>query len=189
MPLVLEPCQSNGMVQGSAPFTVFLVEDSPAIRQRAVQMLRDQSIGVVGQAQSPKEAADGILATRPDVVVLDIQLDGGTGLEVMRAVRPVDSHIAFIVLSNNVDPAYRKLYRKLYRKEGALHFFDKSADIDPLAPTVKAVAQASALPKAPPRALPRALPARFDTRPFNPKEKPCHSPHNTPPPMSFGSHR
>lgn len=177
------------MVQGSAPFTVFLVEDSPAIRQRAVQMLRDQSIGVVGQAQSPKEAADGILATRPDVVVLDIQLDGGTGLEVMRAVRPVDSHIAFIVLSNNVDPAYRKLYRKLYRKEGALHFFDKSADIDQLAPTVKAVAQASALPKAPPRALPRALPARFDTRPFNPKEKPCHSPHNTPPPMSFGSHR
>lgn len=189
MPLVLEPCQSNGMVQGSAPFTVFLVEDSPAIRQRAVQMLRDQSIGVVGQAQSPKEAADGILATRPDVVVLDIQLDGGTGLEVMRAMRPVDSHIAFIVLSNNVDPAYRKLYRKLYRKEGALHFFDKSADIDQLAPTVKAVAQASALPKAPPRALPRALPARFDTRPFNPKEKPCHSPHNTPPPMSFGSHR
>ena len=146
------------MVQGFAPFTVFLVEDSPAIRQRVVQMLRDQSIGVVGQAQSPKEAVDGILATRPDVVVLDIQQGGGTGLEVMRAVRPVEPHIAFIVLSNNVDPAYRKLYRK----EGALHFFDKSADIDPLARTVKAVAQASALPKAPPRAplraLPRALP-------------------------------
>ena len=146
------------MVQGSAPFTVFLAEDSPAIRQRVVQMLRDQSIGVVGQAQSPKEAVDGILATRPDVVVLDIQQGGGTGLEVMRAVRPVEPHIAFIVLSNNVDRAYRKLYRK----EGALHFFDKSTDIDPLARTVKAVAQASALPKAPPRAplraLPRALP-------------------------------
>lgn len=123
MPLVLEPCQSNGMVQGSAPFTVFLVEDSSAIRQRVVQMLRDQSIDVVGQAQSPKEAVDGVLATRQDVAVLHIQLDGGTGLEVMRAV----------------------------------HFFDKSADIDPLAPTVKAVAQASAQPKAPPRVLPGAF--------------------------------
>ena len=157
MPLVLVPCQSNGMVQGSAPFTVFLVEDSPAIRQRVAQMLRDQSIDVVGQAQSPQEAVDGILATRPDVVVLDIQLDGGTGLEVMRAVRPVEPHIAFIVLSNNVDPAYRKLYRK----EGALHFFDKSADIDQLAPAVKAVAQASAQPNASPSALPRVLPGAF----------------------------
>ena len=124
MPLVLEPCKSDGMVQGSAPSTVFLVEDSSAIRQRVVQMLRDQSIDVVGQAQSPQEAVDGILATRQDVVVLDIQLDGGTGLEVMRAV----------------------------------HFFDKSADIDPLAPAVKAVAQASAQPNASPSALPRVLP-------------------------------
>ena len=124
MPLVLEPCKSNGMVQGSAPFSIFLVEDSPAIRQRVVQMLRDQSIDVVGQAQSPQEAVDGILATRQDVVVLDIQLDGGTGLEVMRAV----------------------------------HFFDKSADIDPLAPVVKAVAQASAQPNASPSALPGVLP-------------------------------
>jgi two-component system response regulator DesR len=125
------------MAQALPPVKVFLAEDSVPIRERLVQMLRNQAIDVVGQAKSPQEAVEGILATRPDVVVLDIQLEGGTGLDVMRGVRPVAPHIAFVVLSNNAGPAYRKLYRM----EGALHFLDKSADFDQLAQTVKVVAR------------------------------------------------
>ncbi len=127
------------MVKAATPIKVFLAEDSVPIRQRVAQMLRDQGIDVVGHAKSPQEAVEAILASQPDVVVLDIQLEGGTGLDVMRSVRPVAPKIAFIVLSNNAGPAYRKLYRM----EGALHFFDKSADIDQLASSVKEVAQAS----------------------------------------------
>lgn len=144
MPIRARRRNSGCMAQAPAPVEVsvkvFLAEDSTPIRERVARMLCTQGIDVVGQAKSPQEAAAGILATRPDVVVLDIQLQAGTGLDVMRAVRSAAPHIAFVVLSNNAGPAYRKLYRM----EGASHFLDKSNDFDQLAQTVKAVARTGA---------------------------------------------
>ena len=37
---------------------------------------------VVGQARTPQDSISGILAAYPDVVVLDVQLEGGSGLQV-----------------------------------------------------------------------------------------------------------
>ena len=70
-------------------------------------MLADRGISVVGAAAT-QDSIDGILAARPDVVVLDVQLEGGSGLQVLRAVHPVEPGIAFVVFSNNVGLAYRK---------------------------------------------------------------------------------
>jgi DNA-binding NarL/FixJ family response regulator len=128
------------MVQPQVPIKVFLVDDSTPIRQRVAEMLNAQAITVVGEGDSPQASIDGILATQPDVVVLDIQLHGGTGLDVLRAVRLQAPDIPFIVLSNNAGPAYRKLYRI----EGAARFLDKSADFDQLAQVIKTVSRPSA---------------------------------------------
>ena len=65
---------------------------------------------VVGEAETPQACIAGILSTRPDVVVLDVQLEGGQGLEVLRAVRCAAPQVAFVVFSNNAGPAYRKRY-------------------------------------------------------------------------------
>lgn len=111
---------------------VFLADDSAAIRQRVAEMLALSSMDVVGQAETPQGSIDGILAVHPDVVVLDHQLDGGTGLQVLRAVRRADPGIAFVVFSNNSAPAYRKRYLG----EGALRFLDKSSEFDQLAAAV-----------------------------------------------------
>lgn len=91
---------------------------------------------VVGQAETPQDSIDGILAARPDVVVLDVQLEGGSGLQVLRAVRLATPSIAFVVFSNNSGPGYRKCYLG----EGAENFLDKSSEFDQLA---HAVAKAS----------------------------------------------
>ena len=123
------------MVQPQVPIKVFLVDDSAPIRERVARMLSAQAMTVVGQGDTPQASIDGILSLQPDVVVLDIQLHGGTGLDVLRAVRLQAPHIPFIVLSNNAGPAYRKLYRM----EGAVRFLDKSADFDQLAQTIKTV--------------------------------------------------
>ena len=125
------------MDQPQSPTKVYLVDDSIPVRERVAQMLRERAIDVVGQAGAPQAAIDGILATQPDVVVLDIQLQGGTGLEVLRAVRLAAPQIAFVVLSNNSGPAYRKIYRI----EGAQRFLDKNAEFDQLAQTVLQLAQ------------------------------------------------
>ncbi len=128
------------MVKPQVPIKVFLVDDSVPIRERVAQMLSAQAMTVVGQGDTPQASIDGILALQPDVVVLDIQLHGGTGLDVLRAVRLQAPHIPFIVLSNNAGPAYRKLYRM----EGAVRFLDKSADFDQLAQVIKTVSPPTA---------------------------------------------
>lgn len=111
---------------------VFLADDSRLIRDRVTALLTAARMVVVGQASTPAGSIDGILAARPDVVVLDVQLEGGTGLEVLRAVRSAAPEIAVVVFSNNASPAYRKRYLS----DGAAAFFDKSTDFDRLAQAV-----------------------------------------------------
>lgn len=115
---------------------VFLAEDSALIRDRVTDLLQMGAMKVVGCARTPQTAIDGILAARPDVVVLDVQLKGGSGLQVLRAVRQAAPDIAFVVFSGNSDTAYRKLYLGA----GAETFLDKSTQSDQL---VQAVIKAS----------------------------------------------
>jgi DNA-binding NarL/FixJ family response regulator len=111
----------------AAPPRVFLADDSSAIRSRVADLLNARAT-VVGEAATPQACIDGILATQPDVVVLDVQLEGGTGLQVLRAVRQARPGIAFVVFSNNASAPYRKRYLG----EGASRFLDKSTEFDQL---------------------------------------------------------
>ena len=93
-------CDSNGMTAASsAPVKVFIAEDSAMIRERVAEMLEAQAMDVVGHAPTPQDSIAGILAARPDVVVLDVQLEGGSGLQVLKAVRLAHPKVAFVVFS------------------------------------------------------------------------------------------
>lgn len=140
---------SGGMFPASPAPQVFIVDDSAPVRERVAALLQSHAMTIVGEAATPQAAIDGILATRPDVVVLDVQLLGGSGLEVMRGVRHAAGRAddpAFVVFSNNAAPAYRRRYLG----EGAARFLDKSVELDQLVP---AVAQASGNGTAPPGRL------------------------------------
>jgi len=121
-------------MSNAASLKVFIADDSGPIRARVTDMLSAPAVSIVGEAETPKGCIDGILATRPDVVVLDVQLVGGQGLEVLRTVRMADPQIAFVVFSNNSGPAYRKRYLSA----GAACFLDKSTEFDQLAKAVNA---------------------------------------------------
>jgi DNA-binding NarL/FixJ family response regulator len=102
---------------------VFLVEDSDQIRDHLqAQIAKLPGVKVVGYAVSPQPAIVGILDMQPDVVVLDLNLIGGSGLDVLREVRPKAPGTLFIVLTNHADAQYRKVCMAA----GANHFFDKS---------------------------------------------------------------
>jgi DNA-binding NarL/FixJ family response regulator len=106
---------------------VFIVDDSESIRRRLTEMLaRLDGVAVVGEAASATDAIYGILRTRPDSVLLDLNLMGRTGIDVMRAVRPQVPQTVFVVLTNHAEPQYRKACAKA----GATYFLDKSADFD-----------------------------------------------------------
>jgi DNA-binding NarL/FixJ family response regulator len=105
---------------------VFIVEDSAPIRERLIGLLRDiEGVTVVGEAETAKAAVEGILRTKPDSVVLDIQLNGSSGIEVLRKIHPLAPEVVFIVLTNHSNPQYRRLYTEA----GASHFLDKTSEI------------------------------------------------------------
>lgn len=128
--------QSDAMSTASTsapPLRVFLAEDSGPVRTRIADMLGG-CVAVVGEGETPRQCIDGILEKHPDVVVLDVQLEGGQGLEVLRAVRAIDPDIAFVVFTNNALPSYRRRYLQA----GAARFLDKSLEFDQLAAAVQA---------------------------------------------------
>ena len=106
---------------------VYIVEDSPAIRSRLIESLSlIDSVCIVGEADTPAQAISGILETQPDCVVLDFQLIGGTGVEVVREIHPLKPEIAFVVITNHPNPQYRRVCIEA----GAQEFFDKSTEFD-----------------------------------------------------------
>lgn len=114
------------------PLRVFLADDSAPIRDRVAAMLSERGMAIAGEGATPADCISAILSTQPDVVVLDVQLHGGTGLQVLEAVRASAPGIAFVVFSNNAGP----VYRKRYLGAGAAGFLDKSADFPALAQAV-----------------------------------------------------
>ena len=124
------------MQYAASPPRVFLADDSELSRGRVAAMLLAQGMLVAGQADTPELAVAGILATRPDVAVLDVRFGKGTGMQVLQAVLKATQDIAFIVLSNHAETAYRVRYLRA----GATCFLDKHAEFYQIASQVQAAA-------------------------------------------------
>ena len=96
------------------------------MRERLREFLHDiEGVEVVGDAATPGDAVDGILASHPDLVLLDFQLDGGTGIDVLRGVRRRVPNVVFAVLTQHAGAQYRRACLDA----GANYFFDKMAEL------------------------------------------------------------
>ena len=111
----------------ASPVRVFVVEDSALIRKRIVaDLVSTGKFDIVGVAESEEEAVASITTLCPDIVVTDIQLKEGSGIEVVRQVRAFQ-HCpppTIFVLTNYALPEYRKKCLA----SGADDFFDKTSD-------------------------------------------------------------
>ncbi|MFC4242831.1 response regulator [Gryllotalpicola reticulitermitis] len=66
---------------------VFLVDDHEVVRRGVADLLdRERDIEVVGEADGARHAIGRILATRPDVVLLDVRLPDGNGIDLCRDI-------------------------------------------------------------------------------------------------------
>ncbi len=67
-----------------SPVRVFIVDDSPLIRKRIIENLHAMGgFDVVGFAEAEEAAVAAIVETKPDVVITDIRLKEGNGIEVV----------------------------------------------------------------------------------------------------------
>lgn len=70
------------------PRRIFLVDDHPMLRLGLRQLIElDPALQVTGEADSGAEALAAVAATPPDLVVLDNNMAGMTGLETLRKLR------------------------------------------------------------------------------------------------------
>ena len=95
-------------------------------------------VQVVGQATTASIAIAKIRALAPDVAIIDLALENGTGFDVIRALgEDDDSRPVVVVLSNFATQRYREEAERL----GADYFFDKSTEILRLLETIGAIGQ------------------------------------------------
>jgi len=108
---------------------LFLVENSPPLVRRLTEMLSAlPGVVLVGHAASAKQAIEEILRHRPQVVLLDLDLDQGTGFQVLAAVRDEAPEIDTYMLTNYVSGPLRAAAARL----GAKGFYDKTAELPAL---------------------------------------------------------
>lgn len=117
----------DSVTPGSGRITVFLVDDSPVVRERLTALLSELTgVEVVGQADLAFEAIESIRKLRPSVVVLDISMPGGSGTQVLEANQRDRPGPMIIVLTNFANDHYRQRCFEL----GADYFFDKSTEFE-----------------------------------------------------------
>lgn len=111
--------------------TCFLVEDSPVIQQNLVATLEEMlPMRVVGIREDESSAVAWIGQSdhQCDLMIIDVFLKSGSGLEVLRRARLLRPDSRLVVLTNYATPDMRKRAQQL----GADRVFDKSAELDEL---------------------------------------------------------
>jgi two-component system response regulator DevR len=83
---------------------VFLLDDHEVVREGVRSLLEsDPGIEVVGEASTAAEALTRIPLARPDVAILDVRLEDGSGIEVCRDVRSALPEVACLMLTSYAD--------------------------------------------------------------------------------------
>lgn len=83
---------------------VFLVDDHEIVRHGIAALIDVQpDLTVVGEAGTVREALARIPATLPDVVVLDLRLPDGDGIQLCRAIRSAQPDIRCLILTAHDD--------------------------------------------------------------------------------------
>lgn len=113
---------------------VLVVEDDPAIREGLVDALGFQGHRVL-QADTAPAAAEAALRSRCDLVLLDLMLPGGDGLQVLREVRRVKPRLPVIIITARGREADRVRGLQL----GADDYVVKPFEIDELLARIQAL--------------------------------------------------
>jgi len=87
--------------------TVLVVDDHPLMRQGLALLINQQQDMVVcGEAEEAQAAMQAIARQKPDILILDISLNGPDGLEVLKSIRASDPGLPVLILSMHDEAIY-----------------------------------------------------------------------------------
>ena len=104
---------------------MLIVDDNMRFVERMIGLLDEaKNIGYINVANDYQEATRIIDEERPDVILLDINLPGKNGIEILKLIRNSGKPSHVIMVTNHADEYYRAQCEEI----GADHFLDKSID-------------------------------------------------------------
>lgn len=113
-----------------------IVDDHGIVRQGLRALLNQPGIEVVGEAESGSEAIRLAQTLQPDVMLLDIRMKDGDGLQSLPQIKAVSPHTSVIILTTYANPAY--LARAI--SGGAAGYLSKETNPDHIVRAVRAAA-------------------------------------------------
>jgi len=117
---------------------VFLIDDSPKVIERLQEMIAPiPGVELVGYAADIPGALRVFRTKCPDVVVLDLHLPGGNGIQVLQTIKKEKPETVVIVLTNCAFPQYEKKCAEA----GAHSFLDKSKDFGRVPRVIQALSR------------------------------------------------
>jgi two-component system, NarL family, invasion response regulator UvrY len=114
---------------------ILLVDDHAVVRAGVRRLLASEVDVLILEANSSQEALDIYRRERPDLVVLDLNLIGSSGLELIRRLVQVDKSSKILVLSMHSEPVYAARALQV----GARGYVSKSASADEFVDAVRQV--------------------------------------------------
>ncbi|HEU4415626.1 MAG TPA: response regulator transcription factor [Candidatus Angelobacter sp.] len=86
---------------------VFVVDDHPIVRQGLALMINAESdLMVCGEAEEAQTALQSIVESKPDILIIDISLNGPDGLELVKHVRTLFPELPILILSMHDEATY-----------------------------------------------------------------------------------
>ncbi len=115
---------------------ILVVDDHAVVREGVRRLLATISGAEIHEAATSQDALSLSRSVNPDIVVLDISLDGSSGLELLRRLKAENSAQRIVMFTMHSEPSYAM--RAL--KAGAAGYVSKSADTGELVTAVKKIA-------------------------------------------------
>lgn len=116
---------------------ILVVDDHAVVRQGVVRLLQAIPNSEFREAETPDDGYESWAAEKPDVTVLDINLRGGSGLELLRRIRAADERANIVIFSMYTDA----VYANSARRAGAIGYVSKSAPAGELLTAVRNAAR------------------------------------------------
>lgn len=116
---------------------ILIADGAAIVRERlSLRVSEISRVEVVGQAKDKGEAISLFDLTEPDAVILDVQMPGGGGFDVLRYVKGRRPEVAVVMMTTFPS----SIHREASAKSGADFFVDKANDIGEIIRVVKDLA-------------------------------------------------
>jgi DNA-binding NarL/FixJ family response regulator len=117
--------------------SVFIADDSALILERLYERLSEISnIRVIGHANTAYEAIEFIQQLKPDIIILDIRMPRGNGIDVLKRLKKYSGLPIVIMFTNYPYPQYKEKCFEL----GADYFLEKSSEFEKIVELIQKLA-------------------------------------------------